>query len=1208
MKFMKNYSLTITTNLKKVLLLILLVNISNVYCEPIFENGFEAIPLPTNKATLGPLADAEIKAFQLADLNTSIEGPITSLNGTLSTTGEFSLELTGIPDDEWILVSATGGNDIDANDDGVLDAVPTQNNGTIYALAKAQDWREGGKHITALTDISWRYTKNLLGAIQPTELIIRQNELAKQFIQADINGDTNIDYLDILAFVPNNQAQRANLNFNYQKLHDLNANNESYILATHAGATDLVNNILDDLFAHTITRQVTPDHRYTTNVINLSVFGDGSISSGTSSKILVSSKYGQKSKQIYKPIAKGQNMSFTATPSNGYHIYGWNGCDNISSDLTQCFVNTNNNYDIFASFASNSTILEGDFAVVDISLANVYSVHNYSLTSTHEINVNIGYSNLINQMDALVVGDIITGTSVYDGYLGQVVSYTAVSTIIGNPNIKRYIIEASDISLDDVIKQGTGNLTKQLTNGELIGYNNALPNKSATVSPTAITALSGVKLIPSANADDTTFTLQFGSSNDKASSSYSIEIYNENGATLTAHGELTFNIDLDTGFNFGILSGLQDFKFITTIRASEGLNVTATGMLPEFSPEPKKIATLKFSKIKFFIGIVPVWVSPVVDFHIGASGEVTTTLTTGVTFNQTITAGIKYNKYTGFSPVKNTTVTETPTYPEAGVEASFKTYLKATASMKIYSSTGPAVTLSPYVRLDSSAAIGGDAWYIDDCVGGVDFGLSIGIDSEFFWDLSSESKIGEMLHLGELENLSRFELFDVNKPLGKWSVGGSCVDEPPFMYVQGNPIMLLAPYAPQNKQLVSTSVTLTNQGDVPLDWSGGYIQGAEIQVSPASGTLNAGESTVVNVSLETNGLPIGRYSNPLLFENLFDTSLPTQDSGTKSIPIEVNILPVDDVNTPIITSLTSTSAGLVDIQWSFDPSQTILPVNHYQIYSTQTPADDNSWNLETVVGLDITSLSLTGFSGGTTVSFYVIAFGDVISTRQSPVMSVTINGNVPLPATGRLNDTGITWGGDYSSGNNATCTSNITSPQDCHQGRDATHNDNSDGHAGFSFTKLDASGNALSAGATNWSCVRDNVTGLVWEAKTTDGSIHDKTNTYRWGGVTRQGDYGTEFYDDWNALVNSSNSANFCGFNDWRVPNTQELMSIVDNSRTNPSIDINYFPNTISSSFWSASPNASYTSRAWVVNFYDGSSDFGNRNVSRYVRLVRFGQ
>ena len=49
-----------------------------------------------------------------------------------------------------------------------------------------------------------------------------------------------------------------------------------------------------------------------------------------------------------------------------------------------------------------------------------------------------------------------------------------------------------------------------------------------------------------------------------------------------------------------------------------------------------------------------------------------------------------------------------------------------------------------------------------------------------------------------------------------------------------------------------------------------------------------------------------------------------------------------------------------------------------------------------------------------------------------------------------------------------------------------------------SFTKLDTQGNPLPLTSTEWVMVKDNVTGLIWEVKTDDGSIHDKDNRYDW--------------------------------------------------------------------------------------------------------------
>lgn len=207
-----------------------------------------------------------------------------------------------------------------------------------------------------------------------------------------------------------------------------------------------------------------------------------------------------------------------------------------------------------------------------------------------------------------------------------------------------------------------------------------------------------------------------------------------------------------------------------------------------------------------------------------------------------------------------------------------------------------------------------------------------------------------------------------------------------------------------------------------------------------------------------------------------------------------------------------------------------------------------------------------------------------------------------------LNDSGITWGGNYPDGYELDCTSNIIGPQDCHQGRDATHNDDSDGHAGFSYAKLSSTGIELDASAASWSCVRDNVTNLIWEVKTDDDGIHDKDNTYRWGGITHLGTGLGTYYDDWDTLVDGSNNNSLCGFNDWRVPTIDELQSMVNYHRVSPAIDADYFPNTGSQYFWSASPRATYSGTYYLavgVRFQSGKSEGEGREAYRSVRLVR---
>jgi len=81
------------------------------------------------------------------------------------------------------------------------------------------------------------------------------------------------------------------------------------------------------------------------------------------------------------------------------------------------------------------------------------------------------------------------------------------------------------------------------------------------------------------------------------------------------------------------------------------------------------------------------------------------------------------------------------------------------------------------------------------------------------------------------------------------------------------------------------------------------------------------------------------------------------------------------------------------------------------------------------------------------------------------------------------------------------------------------------------------------------------------------------------------------------------------GFRDWRLPNKNELASIVE-YRCVAAINKQAFPNTPSAEYWSSSPST-YTyssSYAWYVNFASGGVSFNHKGSSSLVRLVRAGQ
>ena len=75
----------------------------------------------------------------------------------------------------------------------------------------------------------------------------------------------------------------------------------------------------------------------------------------------------------------------------------------------------------------------------------------------------------------------------------------------------------------------------------------------------------------------------------------------------------------------------------------------------------------------------------------------------------------------------------------------------------------------------------------------------------------------------------------------------------------------------------------------------------------------------------------------------------------------------------------------------------------------------------------------------------------------------------------------------------------------------------------------------------------------------------------------------------------------------WRLPNINELKSIVDKSKVNPAL-VDGFVKTSSNRYWSSTTYELFKNHAWYVTFYSGYSDFYYKGYKYYVRCVRDGQ
>lgn len=224
--------------------------------------------------------------------------------------------------------------------------------------------------------------------------------------------------------------------------------------------------------------------------------------------------------------------------------------------------------------------------------------------------------------------------------------------------------------------------------------------------------------------------------------------------------------------------------------------------------------------------------------------------------------------------------------------------------------------------------------------------------------------------------------------------------------------------------------------------------------------------------------------------------------------------------------------------------------------------------------------------------------------------------------------------------------------QDCTRGASAAdalgvlYKQGGSSQPGRDYSKIANDGSVLPNSATlgsapgDWACTRDNTTGLIWEVKTDDGGLRDKDHRYTWyepetnrnggnagstgsdscastlpGGLCNMQAYRTAV----NALAGNSR---LCGATDWRLPDLAELHTLIHYGVpiSDPSIDIAWFPNSISSTggihfngfYWSRETNAKFPNAGWGVYFspvaVGGYVEGFDKIALRHVRLVRGGQ
>lgn len=132
--------------------------------------------------------------------------------------------------------------------------------------------------------------------------------------------------------------------------------------------------------------------------------------------------------------------------------------------------------------------------------------------------------------------------------------------------------------------------------------------------------------------------------------------------------------------------------------------------------------------------------------------------------------------------------------------------------------------------------------------------------------------------------------------------------------------------------------------------------------------------------------------------------------------------------------------------------------------------------------------------------------------------------------------------------------------------------------------------------------VTHHATGLMW-MRCSLGQVWDEESSICTGEVA---DY------NWQSALQAAEGHTFAGHSDWRIPNKNELKSIVEHRCYDPAINLAIFPLTSLASFWTSTarfwtstPSANSSDDLWSVRFFKGYSSSSSKNASGYVRLVR---
>lgn len=308
-----------------------------------------------------------------------------------------------------------------------------------------------------------------------------------------------------------------------------------------------------------------------------------------------------------------------------------------------------------------------------------------NLSSVTEGGSRLSFSGTTAQLGSISLGDVVIAGVHDDTPQGLLRKVASVST--EGDQVVIYTIPAT---LEDAIQDGTIEINRTLSPSD--------------VSFTAM-AREGVSL------EGDVFQAQ-------GIGEFSLQItdvvlYDDDGDSETTDDQIVANgsISISPTFNFSMEirnSELKQLTFTNNITETAQLELEAKVSVLEVE-RSVEIARYTLTPITVWVGFVPVIITPVLTINVGLTGEVSVGITTGVTQEAALIAGLTYDDGQ-WSPVSEFSNDFQFDPPSVSAGATVKAYAGPQLSFLIYGVTGPHGEVNGYAELD--ADILSEPWWV----------------------------------------------------------------------------------------------------------------------------------------------------------------------------------------------------------------------------------------------------------------------------------------------------------------------------------------------------------------------------------------------------------------------------------------------------------------------------------------------------------------